>query len=674
MSDDTAPPQAAPASGPGSEQGGDERREQALTHGDERREQTLTHDNESRYRTRLGRWKYVVAALGTALTLFQLYTALFGTFTSVIQGAVHVGMALSLVYLLYPARRAQAGRPGVPVHDVVLCGLALAANGYIVLDYERLTTRAVVFGFTPFDVAVATVALLLILEATRRCVGLPIVVIALAALAYGYYGQAMPVFSHPGFSFDALVSESVYSSTSVFGTPVQVSSTFIFLFLFFGVVLVRTNIARFFNDLAFGLTGRYTGGTAKAAVVASGLQGMVSGSSVANTVASGSFTIPMMKRAGFRPHVAGAVEATASTGGQLVPPVLGAAVFIMAEYTGVPYNELVLYAVVPAALYYLGVFSGVHFEALRTGVRGTPKEALPRLRDLFGRSYLLAPVVVIIGLLMAGRSPASAALFGILAALLVSVFRADTRLSAVAFARLFEAGARAALPVIAACASAGIIAGTVTRTGLGGKLAGGIVELSGGLFALVLVLTMVACLLLGMGLPTTANYVVTATVAAPVLVQLGVPTVAAHFFVFYFGIVADITPPVCLAAYAGAGLAGANPMRTGLTAFKLAVPAFLVPYVFVLEPQLLLQDPTVAGFTITLVTAVVGIIAVAAGLVGFAQDDGTLPRAALAAGGLAAIHPSPWVSLAGLAVIAAVVVARRFRRGGNGTPLEGVTG
>ncbi|WP_433471337.1 TRAP transporter permease [Saccharomonospora azurea] len=628
--------------------------------------QARAYDRESRYRTRLGPWKWVVTVLGTALTLFQLYTALFGTFTSVIQGAVHVGMALSLVYLLYPAKKEWAGRPGVPLYDVVLCALALLANGYIVVDYERLTTQAVVFGFTPFDVVVATAAIALILEATRRCVGLPIVVIAVAALAYGYFGPSMPIFAHPGFTFDSLVAESVYSSTSVFGTPVQVSSTFIFLFLFFGVVLVKTNIGQFFNDLAFGLTGRYTGGTAKAAVVASGLQGMVSGSSVANTVASGSFTIPMMKRAGFRPHVAGAAEATASTGGQLVPPVMGAAVFIMGEYTGIPYNELILYAIVPAVLYYLGVFSGVHFEALRTGVLGSPKEQLPRLRGLLGRAYLLAPLVVIVGLLLAGRSPANAALFGIAAALLVSLVRADTRLSPRRFAQLFEAGARAALPVIAACASAGIIAGTVTRTGLGGKLAGGIVDLAGGSFVLILILTMVACLVLGMGLPTTANYVVTATVAAPILVALGVPVVAAHFFVFFFGIVADITPPVCLAAYAGAGLAGANPMRTGLTAFKLAAPAFLVPYVFVLEPQLLLQDPTFGVFTVTLVTAVVGIVAVAAGLVGFAPDAGPVLRIGLVLGGLAAIHPDPWVSLVGFVVIAAVVVARRWGRTGRG--------
>ncbi|WP_298183210.1 TRAP transporter permease [Saccharomonospora sp.] len=649
MADDTATSAPAPQPDAGDEVG------------EREREQARAHDRESRYRTRLGPWRWVVAVLGTALTLFQLYTALFGAFTSIIQGAVHVGMALSLVYLLYPARKAWAGRPGVPWYDAVLCASALGSCGYIVVDYDRLTTQAVVFGFTDTDVVVATATIVLILEATRRCVGLPIVVIASAALAYGYYGPSMPVFAHPGFSFESLVSESVYSSTSIFGTPIQVSSTFIFLFLFFGVILVRTNIGQFFNDLAFGLTGRYTGGTAKAAVVASGLQGMVSGSSVANTVASGSFTIPMMKRAGFRPHVAGATEATASTGGQLVPPVMGAAVFIMGEYTGTPYNELILYAVVPAVLYYLGVFCGVHFEARRTGIVGTPKDQLPRLRGLLTRAYLLAPLVVIVGLLLAGRSAGNAALFGILTALLVSLVSADTRLSPKAFVRLFEDGARAALPVIAACASAGIIAGTVTRTGLGGKLAGGIVDLSMGNFALVLILTMVACLLLGMGLPTTANYVVTATIAAPILVQLGVPVVAAHFFVFYFGIIADITPPVCLAAYAGAGLAGANPMRTGVTAFKLAVPAFLVPYVFVLEPQLLLQDVTAFGFTTTLLTAVVGIAAVAAGLMGYAPDGHLLPRAALIVGGLAAVYPHLGVSLAGLAVITGVLVERRLR-------------
>lgn len=628
------------------------------------------YDQEGAYRTQLGVWRWVVMALGTALTSFQLYTALFGTYVSLIQGAIHVGAAMSLIYLLYPAKRAWTGRAGVPWYDAVLCALAIWTNFHIVSDYERLTTETLIFGFSEVDVAVAVLAILLILEATRRCVGLPIVVIAASALAYGYLGPFIPVFGHPGLSVERLATEVFYTSTSIFGTPIQVSATFIYLFLFFGVILVKTNIGQFFNDLAFAATGRFTGGTAKAAIVASGLQGMVSGSSVANTVSSGSFTIPMMKRAGFRPHFAGATEAAASTGGQLVPPVMGAAAFIMAEYTGVPYSEIIVLAIIPAVLYYLGVFFSVHFEAHRTGIRGSPRHLLPPVGRLLRRLDLMAPLVVIIGLLLSGRSPANAALFGIAMALLLSFLRRDTRMSPRELARLFENGARAALPVIAACATAGIVAGTVTTTGLGGKLAGGILDLSFGNFFLVLLLTALACLLLGMGLPTTANYVVTATVAAPILMQFDVPLIAAHMFVFYFGVVADITPPVCLAAYAGAGLAGANPMRTGVTALKLAIAAFIVPFMFVVEPALLLQDVTFGTLAPALVTAVIGMGAIAAGLVDYRrQGSPALGRVLLVAAGMLAVYPDLVVSLIGLAVILAFLGdhVRRNRRDRDGS-------
>lgn len=631
-------------------------------------EETLRkYDQESAFRTQLGIWKWVVLAIGTALTAFQLYTALFGNYVSLIQGAIHLAGAMSLVYLLYPAKKEWARRPGVPWYDVVLCGLALWTNFHIVSNYERLTTETVIFGFTDYDFGIAVVGILLILEATRRCVGVPIIVIAGAALAYGYFGEYIPVFGHAGLDLRQLATESYYTSRSIFGTPIQVSSTFIFLFLFFGVILVKTNIGQFFNDLAFAATGRFTGGTAKAAVVASGLQGMVSGSSVANTVASGSFTIPMMKRAGFRPQFAGAVEATASTGGQLMPPVMGAAAFIMAEYTSVPYNEIIIIAIVPVILYYLGVFFSVHFEARRTGVHGSPKEMLPRLTALLPRFYLIAPLIVIVGLLLAGRSPANAALFGIATALFVSLFRRDTRLSLPELGRLLENGARAALPVISACATAGIIAGTVTTTGLGGKLAGGILSLAQGQFFLVLLFTALACLVLGMGLPTTANYVVTATVAAPILVEFGVPLIAAHMFVFYFGIVADITPPVCLAAYAASGLARSNPMRTGVTAFKLAIAAFIVPVMFVIEPELLLIDVTLTGFLPVLATAVIGIGAIAAGLIGFRKDgDSLLQRLLLVGGGLLLVYPS-MISLIGLAVVVAAIILGRVQSRTHGT-------
>lgn len=610
------------------------------------------YDQESAFRSQLGIWKWVVLALGTALTAFQLYTALFGNYVSLIQGAIHVAGAMSLVYLLYPAKKAWASKPGVAWYDVILCGLALWTNFHIVNNYERLTTETVIFGFTDYDFAIAVVGILLILEATRRCVGMPIVVIALAALTYGYFGEYIPVFGHPGLDLRQLATEGYYTSRSIFGTPIQVSSTFIFLFLFFGVVLIKTNIGKFFNDLAFAATGRFTGGTAKASVVASGLLGMVSGSSVANTVGSGSFTIPMMKRAGFRPHFAGATEATASTGGQLMPPVMGAAAFIMAEYTSVPYNEIIVIAIVPVFLYYLGVFLSVHFEARRTGVLGAPRSMLPTVSGLFKRMHLIAPLVVILGLLLEGRSPANAALFGIATALVVSLFRKDNRMSLREALRLFENGARAALPVISACATAGIIAGTVTTTGLGGKLAGGILDLAMGNFFLVLLFTALACLILGMGLPTTANYVVTATVAAPILVEFGVPLIAAHMFVFYFGIIADITPPVCLAAYAGAGLAGANPMRTGITAFKIAIAAFIVPFMFVIQPELLLQDVTFSGFTPSIVTAVLGMGAIAAGLIGYRQaGDPAFERLLLVAGGVLLVFPNVIVSLIGAGIV-----------------------
>src|SRR5690625_1074516 len=610
------------------------------------------YDQESTFRTQLGWWKWVVFALGTALTAFQLYTALKGNYVSLIQGAIHVAGGMSLVFLLYPAKKAWSGRPGVPFYDVILCAAALWTNFHIVSDYKRLTTQTLIHGFSDYDFIIAVLGILLILEATRRCVGLPIVVIAALALAYGYFGAHIPIFGHAGFSLRQLATESYYTSRSIFGTPIQVSSTFIYLFLFFGVVLVKTNIGGFFNDVAFALTGRFTGGTAKAAVVASGLQGMVSGSSVANTVASGSFTIPMMKRSGFRPHFAGATEATASTGGQLMPPVMGAAVFIMAEYTSVPYNDIIVLAVIPVTLYYLGVFFGVHFEARRSGVLATPREFRPGLRGVIKRLHLIAPLVVIIFLLLEGRSPANAALFGIATALGVSLVRSDTRLSLRELAKLFENGARAALPVIAACATAGIIAGTVTTTGLGGKLAGGILDLAMGNFFLVLLFTALACLILGMGLPTTANYVVTATVAAPILVEFGVPLIAAHMFVFYFGIIADITPPVCLAAYAASGLAGSNPMKTGVTAFKLAIAAFIIPFMFVIQPQLLLQDVTFTGFVPSIVTAVLGMGAIAAGLIGYRQSgDPGFERLLLVVGGVLLVFPNVIVSLIGAGIV-----------------------
>ena len=618
------------------------------------------HDSASRFRTGLGSWVWIVGGLSIALTLFHLYTGVFGSRPSLIQGAIHLGGATSIIFLLYPINRRVSLTDGVPWYDAVLAILSLGANLYIVVEYRHLTSNLVqIMGFREVDYIVAALGILLVLEATRRCVGLPIVIIASLAIAYSIFVY--------GMSWQNYAVGTFFTARSgVFGTPIQVSSTFIFLFLLFAVVLIRTNIGAFFNDLAFRVAGRFTGGPAKAAVAASGLQGMISGSSVANTVASGSFTIQIMKKAGFKPHVAGATEATASTGGQFMPPIMGAAAFIMAEYTGVPYAEIIVIAIIPALLYFLGVMLSVHFDAKRNGLGGLPASMLPSWTSLAKRADLIIPLVIIVWMMLDGFSPARAALWGIGAAFVLSFLRKSTRLGFVGIVKMLEAGARTALPVIAACATAGIVAGTVTSTGLGSRLGGSIIDIAQGSFLLVLLMTMIVCVILGMGLPTTANYVVTATIAAPILINnFEVPVIAAHMFVFFFGILADITPPVCLAAYAGAGIAGANPMRTGVTAVKLAIAAFLIPFVFVLEPSLLLQG-TITELIPALATLVLGMMVIAAGLAGyFFGRTSALERALLLIGGVLMVYPHVVVSLAGLVLAVIAVVLQLIRRRGS---------
>lgn len=606
------------------------------------------------------RWRKSAFLLGTLLTLFQLYTAFFGSYVSIVQGAVHLGLACALIFLVYPASaRAADSRPR-RIIDLLLASLAAASCLYILFNYERLVDDAILFGYSDLDIAAASVGIVLVLEATRRSVGLPIVLIALGALAYSLFGNHSPVFTHPGLSWNRLATEAFFTTSSVFGTPIQVSATFIYLFLFFGVVLIHTNVGKFFTDIAFLAVGRLTGGPAKAAVIASGLQGMVSGSSVSNTVASGSFTIPMMKQAGFRPEFAGATEAAASTGGQLAPPVMGAAAFIMAAMTGVPYNEIIVLAAGPAILYFLGIFLSVHFEAKRMGITGLRRDQLPPRSLILRKGYLFAPLLTIVVALLIGRTPTFAALLAIGVTLVVSGFSAEDRMSLARLAGLLAAGARAALPVIAACATAGIIAGTVTITGLGGKLASGVIEIASGYFSLTLIMTMLACLVLGMGLPTTANYVVTATVAAPILAaHFSVPVIAAHMFVFYFGILADITPPVCLAAYAGAGIAGANPMRTGVIAFKLAVGAVIVPYAFMLNPILLLEDASLGHYLFSITMTLLAITCVSGAMSGYLLNHARpLERLGLFVAGILLISPAPMLLGAGLLLLSAIAVSQ----------------
>ncbi|WP_438312003.1 TRAP transporter permease [Sporosarcina sp. FA9] len=622
------------------------------------------YDKESTYRKNLGGWGWVTLSIGVLLTLFHMYTGYRGSYPSFIQGAIHVGTGLSLAFLYYPLKPSMSRKKGVVWYDAILSLLGMSVYYYIVVEYERIITHAIIFGFTTLDMIVATLGIILLLEATRRVVGLPIVIIALAAIGYYLWGNLVPLFGTSGANWKTVSTELFFSSEAIFGVPTQVSSTYIYLFLFFSVMLVQTNIGAFFNDLAFRMTGRFTGGSAKTAVIASGLQGMVNGSTIANTVGSGSFTIPMMKRSGFHPTFAGAVEASASTGGQIMPPIMGAAAFIMASYVGIPYNQVIMYALIPAILYFVGVFMGTHFEAKKMGILGIPKEELPKVGNLIKRLDLLIPIVFLIGILLMGYTPTFAALLAILVTYLVSLSRKDTRLSFTKLIQSLEIGARTALPVICACATAGIVVGTVTKTGLGLKLAGSIIGLAGGVFILVLFFTMIACLLLGMGLPTTANYVVTAIMAAPALIQFGVPVISAHMFVFYFGIVADITPPVCLAAYAASGIAGSNPMKTGINAVKLSVAAFIVPYMFIFNPILLLQDATVIGLLIAIPTAIIGIVGLSASVMGyFVKRTLWFERILLFGFGLLLIEASVLYSLIGLAGLVAVGMFQHYRKG-----------
>ena len=436
-----------------------------------------------------------------------------------------------------------------------------------------------------------------------------------------------------------------------------------FMFILFGSVLEKTGMGKFIIDLAMALAGWSTGGPAKVAVLSSGLMGTISGSSVANVCTTGMFTIPLMKSVGYKPYFAGAVEAVASTGGQIMPPVMGAGAFILAQFLGVPYIEVAIAAIVPALLYYFAVMVQVHFEATRLGLRGLPRHQLPQLMPLLkSQGFLLIPLIAIIYFLLAGYTPLKAAFNGIIVSYVLSFLNKETRLTPVRLKEAFEAGARGAIGVACACATVGIVVGMATLTGLGLRIAGAIVTLAGGKLLPTLLLTMCASILLGTGLPTTANFIVTSMMAAPALLQFGVPPMAAYMFVFYFGIAADLSPPVALAAYAGAGIAGADPMRTGFTAFKLALAGFLIPYIYVYNPMLLLIDYQPLEFAQAVATALIGVFLLAMATIGFYKASMAWYLRVLAMGGaLLLLIPGTKTDLTGLAILAVVHILQTMK-------------
>ena len=627
------------------------------------------YDTEARFRALTGWQGKMVALLAVAMSCFHFYTSGFGLLLAQKQGAVHLAFTLALVFLLYPASSKQSKTSGIPFYDFILAGLGVASAMYLVVFFNDLVTRA---GLpTTVDLVMGFVLIATLLEATRRISNPVLPCLAVVALLYCYFGRYMPqMLAHRGFSVARIVNHMYLGTEGIFGTPLEVSSTFVFMFILFGSVLEKTGLGRFIIDLSMALAGWSTGGPAKVAIVSSGLMGTVSGSSVANVCTTGMFTIPLMKSVGYEPHFAGAVEAVASTGGQIMPPVMGAGAFIMAQFLGVPYIEVAIAAVVPALLYYFAVMVQVHFEACRLGLKGIPWAQLPPIWPLLrSKGFLLIPLIAIIYFLLAGYTPLMAAFNGILVSFVLSWLNKDTRLTPDRIFQAFEAGARGAIGVACACATVGMVVGMGTLTGLALRIAGAIVSAAGGSKILTLVFTMCASILLGTGLPTTANFIVTSTMAAPALFQLGVPAKAAYMFVFYFGIAADLTPPVALAAYAGSGIAGSDPMKTGMTAFKLALAGFLVPYIYVYNPMLLFIDVVPLEMVQAICTALIGVFLLAMFTIGFFKAPMAWYMRILAfAGALGLLIPGTVSDLAGLAVLVviyAVQVAKAKKLAAN---------
>ena len=612
------------------------------------------YDRESNTRIWEGTPRLVVNILLALFSLFVIYVTLFTSWLEEIRLTSFMACIVFVGFLVFPAKKGAQKTNYMPWYDFVAMILGVSAFLYFTFNAYGIIQQG--SNFEWYQIIIGIVGILALAEVCRRSVGLPILIVAGCFVAYALiWGLSNPNF---GRRLNMLVRTIFYTKEGIFSTPVNVCSKFIGVFIIFGAFLERTGIGDFFIQISNAVVGRFSGGPAKVAVVASAFEGMVSGSSVANTVGSGSVTIPLMKKTGYKPEFAAAAEASASTGGQIMPPILGAAAFLMADYVQIPYAQIALKAILPAVLYFTGVFITVHLEAKKLGLRGLTKEELPQLKPLLKKLYLLLPLILLVYLVSTStRSIAYAAAIAIVVAILVSLINKDNRLTPQRFLEALAAGGQGMITVAAACGIAGIIAGTITMTGLANVLINGIVALANGKVIIALFLTMLCCIVLGMGVPTTANYCIMAATCAPILVRMGVPVVAAHFFVFYFGIVADLTPPVALAAYAGAAIAGANPMKTALQATKLAIGAFIVPYVFALNPAMLFVDTTAGEVILICITSFIGMFGVASGLEGFMfRQASWWERLLSVAGGLLLIYPGLVTDIVGLALVGIVVV------------------
>lgn len=630
------------------------------------------YDPEFNFRRLKGVMRAFTFAFAILFSLYQLYVSFFTPMPDQVHRAVHLSFGLGLIFLLFPsARKNRSSR--IPWYDYLLSILGMGVGLYWLLNYEALFNR--IGNFTAVDMIVGGVAVILVLIAALRVVGIAIVSITVFFLLYAYFGAYMPGFlEHRGVSLERLISQMYFTPEGILGTPLMVSASFIFLFLLFGSFLNKTGVGEYFNDLSLVVAGRRIGGPAKVTIFSSALQGTISGSSVANVVTSGAFTIPLMKRIGYRREFAAAVEASSSTGGQIMPPIMGAAAFLMAEFTNTPYYQVALAALIPALLYFTGIWIMVHFEAKRQGLRGLRQEELPNRKEVLKHSYLLIPIIAIIAFLMVGMSPERSAIYGIVSVIAVGAIRKATRMSFKDILSALADGARSALGVVAATACAGMIVGVVTLTGIGLKFANGLLDLAGGMLLPTLILTMLASLVLGMGTPTTANYIITSTIAAPAIIALDypVPLLAAHMFVFYFGIVADITPPVALASFAASGIADSKPLKTGVESTRVAIAAFIIPFIFVYQPQLLLIDTTWIEAAGVMLTAIIGMVGVGAGMIGYwIRRLHAIERCIVIIAGLLLIVPGLVTDLIGFGTLGVMLTLQYVQRKKPARGLDG---
>lgn len=623
------------------------------------------YDSEARYRKYAGIMALIIAVLAIGMSIFHLYTAGFGLLESLKQRAVHLVFVLVLVFLLYPARNKTRERKLPTLIDLSWMLLGIISVGYLFLKFDEISLRGGLL--TGVDYIFGGLGMIVVFEASRRVLGKGLTTIAVIFMLYTFFGHLIPgPLGHREFGLERIIEHMFYGTEGIFSIPLGVSATYIFLFILFGAFLQETGMTKFINELALSLAGRSPGGPAKVAVIASGIMGMITGSSVANAATIGSFTIPLMKKSGYKPHFAGAVEAVASTGGQIMPPIMGAAAFIMAEFLRIPYSRIMLAAILPALLYYLAAWVIIHLEAKKSGIKGLPDSEIPKFWDVLKNGFhLLIPIVVLIYLLVTGITPLNAATWGIVAAIGSSMLRKETRIGFRGILRALENGARGALSVAVACATVGFVVGAISLTSLGLVIGNNVIGLAGDSLLLAMIFTMITGLIMGMGVPTTPMYIIVATVAAPILVKLGVLPLAAHMFVFFYGALAEVTPPVALAAYTAAGIARVQPSKVAWTAVRLALAGFIIPYFFVFSPVLLFEGNDYLEILQAVVTSSFGVIALAIGLQAWMYGKvNWLQRMMMFAAALLLITPGTMTDLIGGVLFIVVWVTQKaaFRK------------